>query len=307
MIRVLARFLPLSLAAAVALMVPAAATPAGSSDSRGLRIIDEDPEDCEEFVPESVGFSGVTDEGQTVSLDVRVLLDFAQGAQIEQLRREAEAEPDEAVRAQKLAEVQVMHQQQIDRAKGLLDAAIGSYAPFDIDFKMSGFEFLKPLNADGTPRNRTDDAQNIINLAKEQFGGQRPPGSDIVYVLTDLDIQLPGLGNLVAGLADCIGGVRYPNRAFAVGEISQDIPIGPVTFYYEATAKIAAHEVGHLMGAHHHYQNCVEGIPTELVEAGEPSPCTLMTNFVDFQSLNFGQIEGLAVRGHAVDFADQPA
>jgi hypothetical protein len=270
-------------------------------------MIDAEPEDCEEFVPESLGFSGVTDDGQTVSLDVRVLLDFAEGAQIEQLRREAEAEPDEALRAEKLAEVQAMHQQQIDRAVGLMDAAIGSYAPFDIDYKMTGFEFLKPLNADGTPRSRTVDAQSIINLAKDQFGGQRPPGSDIVYVLTDLDMTAPGLGNLVAGLADCIGGVRYPNRAFAVGEIAEDIPIGPVTFYYEATAKIAAHEVGHLMGAHHHYQNCVEGIPTELVEAGEPSPCTLMTNFVDFQSLNFGQIEGLAVRGHAVDFADTPA
>ena len=303
MTRAARRFLPISLIAVMALMVPAGATPAVSA----ARIIDQLPEDCEEFVPESLGFSGLTDDGRTVSLDVRVLLDFAEGAGIEQMRLEAQGEPNETLRAQILAEAQALHQAQIDRATGLLDSAIGSYAPFDIDFKMTGFEFLQPLKADGTPRNRTVDAQSIINLAKDQFGGQRPAGSDIVYVLTDLDMTAPGLGNLVAGLADCIGGVRYPNRAFGVGEISEDIPIGPVTFYYEATAKIAAHEVGHLMGAHHHYQNCVEGIPSELVEAGEPSPCTLMTNAVDFQSLNFGQIEGLAVRGHAVDFADNPA
>jgi predicted Zn-dependent protease len=302
MTRALARFVPIGLVATMAIVAPTATIPAGSSS----RIID-DPEDCQEFVPESIGYSGVTDEGKTVALDVRVLLDLDEGVEIEQLRREAEAEPDPALRAEKLAEVQAMHQEQIDRATGLIDAAIGSYAPFDIDFKMTGFEFLQPLKADGTPRNRTVDAQAIIDLAKQQFGGQRPPGSDVVYVLTDLDIMLPSLGNIVAGLADCIGGVRYPNRAFAVGEISESIPIGPVTFYYEATAKIAAHEIGHLLGAHHHYQNCVEGIPSELVEAGEPSPCTLMTNAVDFQSLNFGQIEGLVVRGHAVDFADGPA
>src|SRR5687768_9327110 len=118
MSRVLTRFLPLSLATAVALMAPAAATPAGGSES-GPRMIDVEPEDCQEFVPESVGFSGVTDNGRTVSLDVRVLLDFAEGAEIEQLRLVAEAEPDGAVRAEKLAEVQALHQAQIDRATGL--------------------------------------------------------------------------------------------------------------------------------------------------------------------------------------------
>lgn len=151
---------------------------------------------------------------------------------------------------------------------------------------------------------RTTDSQSIIDLSKEKFGGTRPDGFDIVYTLTDLDMTAPSLGSAVAGQADCIGGVRYDQHAFAVGEISQveDLAAGPLTFYHAATSKIAAHEIGHLMGAHHHYQDCVEGIPTE-TEEGEVSPCTLMTNAVDFQSLNFSVIEAAVVRGHATDFA----
>ena len=281
----------------------ASAIPAGATAPS--RIIDQVEEDCEELVPASYGISGVTDEGQTVSLDVRVVLDVAEGLQIERLRAQAAEETDPDRAAQLEAQAEALHEEQVGRATDLIDASIGSYAPLDVTFNMIGFDYLAMLDEDGTARSRTDHAQDIIDLAKEQYGGSRPEGSDVVYVLTDQDIQLPDLGYIVAGLADCIGGVRYPGRAFAVGEIAASIPIGPVTFYYEATAKIAAHEIGHLMGAHHHYQNCVEGIPTELVEACEPSPCTLMTNAVDFQSLNFGQIEAAVVRGHAVDFADE--
>jgi hypothetical protein len=55
------------------------------------------------------------------------------------------------------------------------------------------FELLQPL-VDGKPRARTTDANAITALAKKQ------------------------LGNSVAGLADCIGGIGHPDRAFAVGE-----------------------------------------------------------------------------------------
>lgn len=60
--------------------------------------------------------------------------------------------------------------------------------------------------------------------------------------------------------------------------------------------------IGHLMGVHHHYANCVEG---NLASdgTGDLSPCTLMFNFVEIQSVNFGILEGLVARGHAVQFA----
>jgi hypothetical protein len=148
----------------------------------------------------------------------------------------------------------------------------------------------------------TDDAEALIQLAKNLYGGSRPEGTDLVYVLTSKNIQSGG-NDGVAGLADCIGGVRYPTRAFAVGE---DFPgneqIGPFTLMIDATAKIAAHELGHLMGAHHHYANCVEGLTTE-GEYRELSPCTLMFNFVDFQSINFSLLNQAVVRGHATSYA----
>ncbi len=61
----------------------------------------------------------------------------------------------------------------------------------------------------------------------------------------------------MAGVAYCIGGVRYADTAFAIGEGSSpwETTLDDKTF----SAKIAAHEIGHVMGAHHHYGNCVEG------------------------------------------------
>jgi hypothetical protein len=57
-----------------------------------------------------------------------------------------------------------------------------------------------------------------------------------------------------------------------------------------------------VMGAHHHYANCVEG---NLSEVGEPevSPCTLMINVVNIASLNFSTFNGSVVRGHALQYA----
>ncbi|MDQ4095171.1 MAG: M12 family metallo-peptidase [Actinomycetota bacterium] len=278
--------------------VVAAALLAGSSPAIGsptARIIDEEePPDCTELVPESVSVSGVTDGGKTVSLDVYVLLDFKQGAAVAAKLRRARRTGNDSLRREAKAEFQAM----VAEAKKHLAKAPSSYAPLDIKLNFKKWGLLDQ------PRKRIEDSQKIINLSRKQFGGTRPRGFDIVYTLTDLDMTAPGLGRAVAGQADCIGGVRYDRHAFAVGEISQyeNLEFGPLTFYYAATSKIASHEIGHLMGAHHHYQDCVEGIPTE-AEHGEPSPCTLMSNFVDFQSLNFSVVEGAVVRGHALDFA----
>ena len=61
------------------------------------------------------------------------------------------------------------------------------------------------------------DAQGLIDQSKALFGGARPAGIDVVYTLTSKDIQAGG-NTAVAGLADCIGGVAFDDRAFAVGE-----------------------------------------------------------------------------------------
>ena len=93
--------------------------------------------------------------------------------------------------------------------------------------------------------------------------------------------------------------MAYADRAFAVGEFT---PIAQTSLVLYAlgthfAAKTFAHEVGHLMGAHHHYANCAEAaVPGA-------APCTLMFNFVDIQKLQFSTLNSLVVRGHAQLYA----
>ena len=227
--------------------------------TREAAIEPEDPNICLEATPAAVGVSGVTDSGQTVSLDVVVLLDGVSLAQGDQI----------------------------------MSKAAESYAPIGVDVNIVEYRTVAFTGTEGEAH---------IQQAKDLFGGVRPAGSDLVYVLTSKDLTSGGDTGL-AGLADCIGGVRFPHHAFAVGEAVgiDEFAIGPFLLEVDAHPEIAAHELGHLMGAHHHYANCVEGLLQG--EATDLSPCSLMFNFVDFQSLNFSAVNGGVVRGHAVEYA----
>ena len=219
----------------------------------------EDPNVCLEVIPAGLGLAGITDAGQTVSLDVAVLLDGVS----------------------------------VGDANQIMTKAAESYAPLKIDLNVVSYTNVSFTGTEG------DD---IIQQAKNLFGGKRPTGADLVYVLTSKDITTNGDTGL-AGLADCIGGVRFAHHAFAVGEAAgiTPAPVGPFFVNVDAHPEIAAHELGHLMGAHHHYANCVEGNLSG--DSTDLSPCTLMFNFVDLQSLNFSVLEGATVRGHAVKYA----
>lgn len=146
------------------------------------------------------------------------------------------------------------------------------------------------------------DAEGLIAQSKATFGGQRPAGTDVVYTLTGKDITLGGT-DAVAGLADCIGGVAFPANAFAVGENfknDQASLLGLVPAAGSLSAKVAAHEIGHLLGGQHQYANCAEGVLTELTEV---SPCTLMFNDIGLASFNFSTVNSLVVRGHSQAYA----
>ena len=289
---------PVFVVLAVAL-VAAALTgwrPAGAGTGR---IIDfeEAMVDCDTaqlLGPDQVSTDALTGDPADVSLDALVMVDVAEGASIAAI-----ADPEERAAAE---------QALFDKIGAKLAVGTQSYEPLDVGLRYDDFALLQPLAEDGSPRARTTHAQEIIDLAKAQLGGARPADVDVVYVATDLDIQLPELGNAVAGLADCIGGVAHADRAFAVGEVGvlvEDeggIPIGPIAFYKDLSAKIAAHEIGHLMGGHHHYQECGTAAGFA-VQRGEPGPCTLMTNAVDFQTLPFSTLNGAVVRGHAEEYA----
>jgi len=175
------------------------------------------------------------------------------------------------------------------QATGYTAQAARAYDGVGIDFAVDAYE---PVSFSG------DDAAGLIEQSKAHFGGTRPPGTDVVYTLTSKDIQAGGQ-SAVAGLADCIGGVAFPDRAFAVGEVLDPdaFSFGGATLTANLTAKVFAHEVGHLMGGHHHYANCAEGILSDPNEVA--TLCTLMFNDVSLTSLVFSTVNTLVVRGHS--------
>ncbi len=134
------------------------------------------------------------------------------------------------------------------------------------------------------------DAEKLTEQAKRLYKAKRPRGVDIVYTMTSKDITVGGpSGSNVAGLADCIGGVRFAKHAFAVGEVIEG---------GDATGKVMAHEVGHLLGGHHHYTS-VEGLL-----ADNPNLLDLMGPSLSVIGLRFSTLNTLMVKAHAQLYAD---
>ncbi|MGB1557886.1 MAG: zinc-dependent metalloprotease family protein [Oceanococcaceae bacterium] len=172
----------------------------------------------------------------------------------------------------------------LQRGQDIMDRAADSYSNLGITVVNS----YESVSLAGT------EAQELIDQAKTYYGGQRPAGIDVVYVLTSKEF------GTLAGLADCIGGVKYADRAFGVGEAGDDSPLNLLVYNLgtNMAAGTAAHEIGHLLGGHHHYANCVENA---LAIGG--APCSLMFNVGDFSSSGFSLLNGIVVRGHAQAYA----
>jgi hypothetical protein len=264
--------------------------------------VDAEVQDCTQLYPQRASVSKVTDDGRKVALDILVLIDMKESLGVATALRDASTEEEKAAAQAKMDEL-------VTKVRAQLQAGKISYEAIDIEYRFAAWDLLAPFKADGTPRDRSAtearNSQSLINLAKSSLGGKRPEGIDIVYVITDQNIFAPGIGDAVAGQADCIGGVAWDDRAFGVGEFFASIRLGPVTFYREGTAKIMGHEIGHLMGAHHHYQTCGAEAVSE-ASAGGFGACSLMTNAVDFQGFPFSPVSAAVVRAHALEFADRP-
>lgn len=226
--------------------------------------------ECLEVVPENIGLPAI-DGGERVELSVMLLLDGTDAA----------------------------------AAQAIMAKAAESYRPLNIDL------VLKKTKAVAYT---TTVSTELISAAKSTVGGKPPAGIDIVGVFTTKTMQsATGGAGTVVGQADCIGGIRWDSTSFFVASDIRNIE-NPTTGQtgtlnsmglnpnVDAGSEVFAHEIGHLMGAHHHYANCVEGQLT----SGSPtdvSPCTLMFPAVNFASLNFAALEGGTVRGHAVNHA----
>jgi predicted Zn-dependent protease len=179
-------------------------------------------------------------------------------------------------------------------AQVIVDKANASYRPLNITIQP---EFRKVELQPGVTR-----AEELIAAARTLVGGARPEGTDVVYVLTTRDLSIAA-GDVV-GYADCIGGIRYANRSFAISEsFEETLESAGVTFYRDGPAKTLAHEIGHLLGARHEHANCVQGAAVQDVSNTEPTVCTLMTNYLDLQSSEIGTAESFIIRSYAEAYA----
>ena len=181
----------------------------------------------------------------------------------------------------------------IDEGRDTFEKANRAYAPI-------GLKLLPTFVHASTT---SDDALALFQDLKALFGGERPPWAHVVYLMTKRDITDPS-GAGLAGQADCIGGVAFPDTAFAIGEAhDRTETIGPVSFFTHFTAKVAGHEIGHLFGAHHHYANCTEGLATA-DPADDAMPCTLMSPDVGLMQIRFSTLNSGVVRGHALSYLE---
>lgn len=248
--------------ALVALSTGAAQGSAASADHRQPGLVEEEPQDCSRVVPavQTLDHVVVSPSSPAVRLDVLVL---------------AEAKD-------------------LPAARKALGTAGRAYAPLRID--------LVPRFRQVRIPDLRDDERAYVAWAKRFLGGLRPAGVDVVYLATSR--TLAG-----GGAADCIGGVAYPDRAFAAGQLSAagtvglrvvgapPPPDGPAV--PDGGAKVAAHEIGHLLGGQHELgADCRPG-------SDDPThPCDVMLS-VSAQSigLRFGALNGAVVRDHALRFA----
>lgn len=259
---------------------PAVFEPAGAMDH-----------DCLQPVPAAVSANGLLG-GDDVHLHVRLVLDLAESRALDATRDDPTTSSNERQAAINAFGRKV--------ARDYLAAGKQSYAEIGITLDYASFDVLRAPDLRSGKRAATMEGRTAIELAKKQYGGTRPPGTDVVYVLTDRDLTTGG-DPALAGLADCIGGVHHATTAFATGELDRDPTVDLVLTeaYVEFTAKVAAHEVGHLLGAHHHYQACGPYAVTNHLDGHGLGGCTLMTNFVDLVTFPLSPTNQAVVRGHA--------
>lgn len=222
----------------------------------------EDAEDCRPWVPAAYATSA-TGNGQTISLDVLVLVDGAAKTDVD----------------------------------AIVAGAARIYSPLRVTLAATPRKWV----ADPALPTRVE-ANNLIAAARTSLGGARPAGFDLVHVVTTRDLVHGG--EPITGYADCIGGVRYPTRAFSLSEAPiATRSVGPVNLYVDGTTETFAHEIGHILGARHEHANCAQGAGADDAANRDPSVCTLMTNNMELQSPNFGTLESLVVRGHTERYA----
>lgn len=227
------------------------------SDGR-FGVFEDEERDCSQFVPDKAPLETLAVTQPRSALAVRVLV--------------------------------VTERRDLTVARELFAKADRAYGPLGLRL-VPKFRIVPPLpDLDG-------DHDAYMQWLKDQFGGRRPAGSDVVYLATHHHLNS-------GGLADCIGGIADPRHAFAIGMLSfgglagvsidpdPGLPDGPPVS--DSGAKLTAHEIGHLFGAHHHYGGDCRG------GSGRAGTCDVMLSLSpQTLGLHFGLVNGAVVRDQA--------
>lgn len=177
-------------------------------------------------------------------------------------------------------------------AKDYMAVAAGVFERAGVRLKVRYDEVTAPAGWEADVLGAGPGSDALFAFMKDRYGGQRPRGVDLVYFMTRY---------WAGGMADCIGGVADPATAFAFGSVDYALE-GAVPAPTANEGVIAAHELGHLLGAHHHYSNCAEALPSGATR-GDTNLCTTMSPLATTASTTFGLLERSYVRYYVEKYA----
>lgn len=124
-----------------------------------------------------------------------------------------------------------------------------------------------------------------------------PAGTDVVHVLTTKDVYVQTTArdssDSIGGVAACVGGISTPGQEYSISESA--FRFRQPSALDDVEAVIMAHEIGHVLGASHHFGNCAE---SRSKVPGDSGSCTVMWPVGILNAAVFGSVERAALRGY---------
>lgn len=198
----------------------------------------------------------------------------------------------------------------VDRAQATWrDAGINLTVAFDDTFRSSSYGVGRDHQGRQRPR---ANSQTLFAEAKAHVGGAPPHPHDAVIVLTDRDLN--DNGSEYMGVANCIGALADPEMAFGLAEGWADEWQSPLGTQPDLSSIIWSHELGHLVNAPHHYDDCTFGATRAGTDGRllQEEECSLMqylggpgSGKLTTMTLYFGPVNREVVRAHVQRFASR--